>query len=230
MPSWTNSPLPGYILRNLGVMTMKRNTATDLLDAATRLFAELGFENVTIRQLVQSTNTNPAAISYYFDNKEHLYQAVLKSQFLPALQVLRQTEAVWLTASEQLLRYVKILTALQQKQSYLTALWQYEMRRHSAVSGRFVVKEYTAQLYQYLVDALCHGISQNEFLPDLEPASAASVLLEMLHAPYVPASLLNEPSLADQVSLQVYTNQAIHYFLRGIQCDPFKITRCASLG
>lgn len=71
---------------------MKKNTLNKILDTATVLFAECGFENVTIMQLSQAANINCAAISYYLGGKENLYQEVLRSQFLPALQALRETD------------------------------------------------------------------------------------------------------------------------------------------
>lgn len=143
---------------------MKRNTANKILDTATCLFAELGFENVTVTQLAQAANSNPAAISYYFGGKEKLYQEVLRHQFSSALQALREVETSFrLTANERLLTYVKVLADIKHIQPYLASLWHYEMNRHDAVPNSFVVKEYTAQLYQYIISALCHGISQKEF-------------------------------------------------------------------
>ncbi len=175
---------------------MKRNTANKILDAATSLFATLGFTNVTIKQLAKAANVNSTSISYYFKNKENLYQEVLKSQFSPtlqALQALREMQmSCRLTATERLLDYIVVIAAVKRKQPYLISLWHYEINRHDAAPGSFVVKEYTVQLYQYILSALCQGISQKEFLSDLEPYSTASVLLEMMHAPYVPASLLTE--------------------------------------
>lgn len=201
---------------------MKRNTANKILDTATCLFAELGFENVTVTQLAQAANSNPAAISYYFGGKENLYQEVLRSQFSPALQALREVETSFrLTASERLLTYVKVLADIKHIQPYLTSLWHYEMNHHDAVPNSFVVKEYTAQLYQYIISALCHGISQKEFYPDLEPYHAASVLLEMMHhAFYVPVSLLTESPLSVQNVCKDYTIQAARHYLQGMRCIP----------
>lgn len=196
---------------------MKRNTANKVLDTATSLFAELGFENVTIKQLAQAANSNPAAISYYFGGKVNLYQEVLKYQFSPALQALQEVAASCrLTATEQLLAYVEVITAVQHKQSFLASLWQYELNRHAAIPNCFIIKEYTVQLYQRIVSALGYGISQNEFLPDLELYPTAFVLLEMMHAPSVPVLLLAEPGLSGPDASKNYTLQAVRHYLRGI--------------
>ncbi|SDF26568.1 TetR/AcrR family transcriptional regulator [Sporomusa acidovorans] len=203
---------------------MKRNTANKILDTATSLFAELGFENVTINLLAQTANVNSAAISYYFGSKETLYQMILDNQFSPALQALREVEASFnLTATEHLLDYVEVIAAVRRKQSYLASLWHYEINRHDAVQKSFVVKvvkEYIVQLYQYIFSALCHGISQKEFLSTVDPYCTASVLLEMMHAPYIPASLLTEQTLSVQDKRKDYTVQATYHYLQGIRRIP----------
>lgn len=72
----------------LGGSEMKKNITERILLTATSLFAEIGFTNVTIKQLAHAANINPAAISYYFGGKETLYQEVLRYQFSPAIQAL----------------------------------------------------------------------------------------------------------------------------------------------
>lgn len=44
-----------------------------LLDAAERLFAEKGFDGVSIRELTQAAGTNLASVNYYFGSKENLF-------------------------------------------------------------------------------------------------------------------------------------------------------------
>lgn len=48
-----------------------------LLDAATRLFATVGYETATVRDIVGAAGTNLNAINYYFGGKRGLYQAVM---------------------------------------------------------------------------------------------------------------------------------------------------------
>lgn len=48
-----------------------------LLDAATRLFATVGYENATVRDIVGAAGTNLNAVNYYFGGKRGLYQAVM---------------------------------------------------------------------------------------------------------------------------------------------------------
>lgn len=55
-----------------------RETRDRLLDVAAHLFAERGFENVTIRDICQQARANVAAVNYHFDGKSGLYDEVLR--------------------------------------------------------------------------------------------------------------------------------------------------------
>ena len=52
-------------------------TRVRLLDAAERLFADFGFNGVSVRQIVVEAQANLSAIPYHFGTKEELFKAVL---------------------------------------------------------------------------------------------------------------------------------------------------------
>jgi TetR/AcrR family transcriptional regulator, regulator of cefoperazone and chloramphenicol sensitivity len=53
-------------------------TRERLLEAALRIFGELGFEGASTRALADAAGANLAAIAYHFGSKEGLYRAVAK--------------------------------------------------------------------------------------------------------------------------------------------------------
>ncbi len=53
------------------------DTRQRLVDSAARLFADRGFENVTVREICKASNANVAAINYHFGDKAGLYRAVV---------------------------------------------------------------------------------------------------------------------------------------------------------
>lgn len=53
-------------------------TSTKILDAAQKLFADLGFEGVSMRAVASRADVNLASIVYYFESKKGLYDAVVK--------------------------------------------------------------------------------------------------------------------------------------------------------
>jgi AcrR family transcriptional regulator len=58
-------------------------TSTRLLDSAEVLFAEFGFNGVSVRDIVEHAGVNLGAIPYHFGSKERLFQAVIKRRALP---------------------------------------------------------------------------------------------------------------------------------------------------
>jgi len=52
-------------------------TRARLLDAARRLFAERGFEDVTVREICREAGANLALVNYYFGDKLGLYLEVV---------------------------------------------------------------------------------------------------------------------------------------------------------
>lgn len=55
----------------------EEGTATRLMDAAERLFAERGVEATSVRQLAQAAHANIAAVHYHFGGKDGLLEQVL---------------------------------------------------------------------------------------------------------------------------------------------------------
>ena len=64
-------------------------TMQRLMDAGAELFDKKGYHNVSIKEIGRLAGCNSALISYHFDSKQALYQAIIDSQ----LGVLRQLEA-----------------------------------------------------------------------------------------------------------------------------------------
>ena len=58
-------------------------TKTRILDAAERLFAELGFADTSLRSITAEAGANLAAVNYYFQSKEALLEAVLARRIGP---------------------------------------------------------------------------------------------------------------------------------------------------
>lgn len=54
-----------------------KNTKEKLLENATQMFAEYGFDGVSTRDLVAMSGVNLCTINYYFGSKQKLYDAVI---------------------------------------------------------------------------------------------------------------------------------------------------------
>lgn len=54
-----------------------------ILDAAEQAFSELGFDGVSLRQIVAAAGVNLATVYYYFESKQALFEAVVERRFGP---------------------------------------------------------------------------------------------------------------------------------------------------
>lgn len=58
-----------------------KNTRERILEIACEVFTEHGFRNTTIREICHKAQVNVAAVNYYFNSKEKLYEDVCKHIF-----------------------------------------------------------------------------------------------------------------------------------------------------
>jgi len=85
-------------------------TRQRLLERAARLFAERGFDTVTVREICGAASANVAAVNYHFGDKLGLYGEVVEV----AISAMRQTGAAALggaerlSAEERLRAYVRV--------------------------------------------------------------------------------------------------------------------------
>jgi AcrR family transcriptional regulator len=56
--------------------------------AATRLFAEFGYRDTNTRTIAKAAGVSQVMLHYYYGNKEHLYEAVLKHEGMAMLAVI----------------------------------------------------------------------------------------------------------------------------------------------
>lgn len=81
-------------------------TSTRILDAAQKLFADLGYEGVSMRAVASEAKVNLASIVYYFDSKKGLFTAVL-TRFAGALNEAREKNINLVDSNPSLEAYVR---------------------------------------------------------------------------------------------------------------------------
>lgn len=64
----------------------------DILDVAEKLFAENGFEAISVREISKAANINIAMVSYYFGSKEKLYEEVVVRKLISSEMIVQHIE------------------------------------------------------------------------------------------------------------------------------------------
>ncbi len=91
---------------------MNEQTTKDrLLDAAEVLFAQKGYEAVSIREIAGDADVNLAAVNYHFQGKENLYREVLRRRLAPKREKLLAALAVVEAAGEDQPRLEMLIRA-----------------------------------------------------------------------------------------------------------------------
>ncbi len=66
-------------------------TREKVLDAAERLFAQKGFDAVSVREITGQAGVHLSAVNYYFESKKNLYLEVFRARVLPQSQPFQAT-------------------------------------------------------------------------------------------------------------------------------------------
>jgi AcrR family transcriptional regulator len=114
---------------NQGDLTRER-----ILDQAEILFAQKGYQAVSVREITTAAHCNLAAVNYHFGNKENLYLEVFRARWVPRARRVRENFRKSL-ASQGPLSAEAIVRAL--AQAFLQGpLSDEERLRHSQLMGR----------------------------------------------------------------------------------------------
>jgi TetR/AcrR family transcriptional regulator len=112
-----------------------------ILDAAERLFAELGYEAVSMERIGHAASLSRGAPGYFFRSKEALYRAVMERLFESSEQLVeethRQLAAVPDGDVDQALEIVveNLLEFLYERPTFLTLVQRESLRRSGVMEG-----------------------------------------------------------------------------------------------
>ncbi len=85
------------------------DTAERLLAVGRRMFSKSGFDGTSVRALTAEAGANLGAVTYHFDTKDGLYQAVLASVFGPVRDGVSRLAQSPLPAQERLELFVRVM-------------------------------------------------------------------------------------------------------------------------
>ena len=165
---------------------------TTLMTVAAPLFAEKGFNGVSVREIAGFAGANVSMISYYFGGKEGLYAAVLKEQFA----VLQRVEEISSMNTDPLRKfelYVRATVARYRKNPYLLRFYTSELTNPTPCFAT-IVKPAIQGVVKVLQEFFAEGLSHQQFREGLDPPDTALALAGMINFYF-----LLEPATAELV-------------------------------
>ena len=129
------------------------DTKRRLLEAAGQVFAEKGRDHATVRDILKRAGMkNIAAVNYYFENKEKLYEAVLRHAFKNGLDELPRPAWLPEAPAEDKLRWLVRAIAchmLKDRDEWHMHLLMRELSSPSE-AGRALVRDFIRPIYEAL--------------------------------------------------------------------------------
>ena len=163
-----------------------------LLAVARNLFAKHGYDAVSTRALADAAQVNPAMISYYFDGKQGLYEAMLADTFKPLVERLG---ALLTSAAEQ---QQPIRTFLETYMHTLGANpWMPPLilREVVAEGGRlrgWFIQQFASKGGGLLTQLIKREQDAGRLRADLDPTLAALSLVSLAVFPFVAMPVASE--------------------------------------
>jgi TetR/AcrR family transcriptional regulator len=129
-----------------------------ILDSATELFAERGFEGASIREIADKAGVTLPNIYYYYKDKQGLYQAALKKSLGDIMETMQAVDDPNLSFRERFLALGRMKMKLIRQNDQTMNLWIKEFIDHGGkgMNGKLDItfKEAFAYMEKMLADAM----------------------------------------------------------------------------
>ena len=151
-----------------------------ILETASRLFAEKGYANVSIRDVCREAKTTAPMIYYYFKDKRGLFQAAVDSRvsMRDFIRLIKKSTS-GKDAVSNLEWYVRVYLSSFPTQAFQPGLYIVETGELDKASAE-KISEQLDEVRQVAVSIIQQGESQKAFVP-FNPEDAADCLIGMLN-------------------------------------------------
>jgi len=194
---------------------MKIAVQEQILDAATRLFAEKGYATVSLQDVAAMSGVEESELTRLFGSVEKLYEAVLELQFSNYAASLGAP----FDGSEGPVTKVELFaTAMcefHKQAPYFFPLFYRELLTPSPCFESIILKR--IRRVAYMSDNnIAKGIQKGNFRHGVNPANATMVMVGMFHY-YFLANCLVGSLLPENTTDEEFFSQAVKVFLNGLR-------------
>lgn len=202
---------------------VERDAVTRILDAARRLFAEQGFDAVSMNAIAEAAEVSKANIFHHFKNKDDLYLAVLKTACASSCEHIERFGQAEGTFEQRLERYAAEHLNHILGNEEVTRLIQRDLLDNGPQRGRQFAEQVFGQNFGRLVDILREGQLRGELRRDIDPAMVALMIIGTNLTFFQAREVFRHfPDVNFAESPETYSRMAMDIVLQGIQpraCD-----------
>ena len=147
-----------------------------ILDAATAVFARLGFHDARMDDIVQASGLSKGALYWYFKSKEDIITAISQRLFTTDIEQLVGLLHAEGSVSERLQQLIQArIAGLQEMSDVVTILFEFYATALHQDGVRQFIKAYFQNFHELLVALIQQGIDRGEFR-SVDAVAAAAAL------------------------------------------------------
>ncbi len=191
-------------------------TRTRLIEAASQVFASLGVQGATTREIARVAGVNEVTLFRHFTSKEQLLGAVIENALALQTEALAHPQAWTQDLRIDLKRYAHLYNTMLEAYEDLIRTFIGEAKRHPE-AARQVIQEAAKPLGEKLVAYLQSSQTQGIVRADVDPFPAVDMFTGMLLAGMLCRSAKFNQS---NYSCEDYIETCVDIFVRGISITP----------
>lgn len=155
-----------------------------LLEAAGRLFAARGVEEVSLRELARAARVTSAMVHYYFGDKQGLYDALLERALARLLERVRAVTETPVAKQDEIAALLQVAVGTLSSEPWIPSLI---IREVLAEGGRFrdrFIEGYASQMARVVPALIEHEQGRGRLRRDLDPQLAFISVIGMTVWPF----------------------------------------------
>jgi len=160
---------------------VRRNRTNEILETATRLFAEHGFQGATLAQVAEAVGLTEAGVLHYFPSKVHLLQSVLEYHEQKDIETYLETIERDNKSATELFALLETLIAENEKITGLIQLFTVlvsESIRSDHPSHDYFVERYRRGREMYVTQFF--KLLKNKIRPDVDLNELATLIMAVM--------------------------------------------------
>ena len=180
----------------------RRNRASEVLDAAIRVFAEKGYSSASLQNIADEVGLLKGSLYHYIESKDDVLFEILEGSHKQALEIMRETDALNLEPVERLRHYVRSLTTWylshRERASIYFTEWRYLTGEH-----RDAVQAQRREFLSYFRQILGEAQRRNLTRADLNVNIASLYVLSAVNTVplwFRPSGPITSSDIADEVA------------------------------
>ena len=183
-----------------------------IIEAATTVFAEKGFDGATMADIADQAGINKATIYLYFDSKDALIQSIAAQIFAQELVDLQAAAASPGAATERLNAFYEVLIAEEDEMlPLMPIIYEFYALGLRRADVRVVIAGFIRQSVALLEAIIQDGVDGGEFSVATDPVNSAQALDALLNGTF-----LHWVYAPEEVNLNAQLRYGVQLIFRGL--------------